>query len=106
MSLTSFLRSPDVRERFWAEITMPPLDRARELLAPPLSRDYGLVGTAFDYPYKLMGEVDAADLQDLHRLITLVDAEKFRARKFCALSPTFGNASELIGGEDCDSRHR
>jgi len=28
---------------------MPPLDRARELLAPPLSRDYGLVGTAFDY---------------------------------------------------------
>jgi len=49
MSLTSFLKSPDVRERFRQELRMPRAVADRELLAPPLSKRYMLVGTAFDY---------------------------------------------------------
>ncbi|MDE3067802.1 MAG: hypothetical protein KGJ60_09655, partial [Verrucomicrobiota bacterium] len=28
--------------------------------------------------------------------------ETFKAKKVCALNPTFGRASELVGGADCD----
>jgi hypothetical protein len=52
MSLTSLLKdSADMRERFRAEFLMPPfeLGGAKELLAPPLSKNYSLIGTAFDY---------------------------------------------------------
>jgi hypothetical protein len=50
MSLTSFLKnSKDVRQRFKAEFTMPPFAVAREMVAPPLTENYSLVGTAFDY---------------------------------------------------------
>jgi len=49
MSLTSFLERKDVRERFRQEFDMPRMKTKRELLAPPLSNRYSLVGTAFDY---------------------------------------------------------
>jgi hypothetical protein len=49
MSLTSFLERKDVRERFRQEFDMPGMKTKRELLAPPLSNRYSLVGTAFDY---------------------------------------------------------
>jgi len=49
MSLTSFLELPDVREKFRQEFEKPRLARDRQLLAPPLSKRYSLVGTAFDY---------------------------------------------------------
>jgi hypothetical protein len=49
MSLTSFLERKDVRERFRQEFAMPGMKVKRELLAPPLSNRYSLVGTAFDY---------------------------------------------------------
>lgn len=49
MSLTSFLKLPEVKEKFRHEFKVPKLTARKELLAPPLSRRYALVGTAFDY---------------------------------------------------------
>lgn len=50
MSLTSFLeRNEDVRERFRQEFRKPRFSVKKDLLAPPLTKRYSLVGTAFDY---------------------------------------------------------
>lgn len=50
MSLTSFLKdNKDVRERFRREFQMPKLTVNKDLLAPPLTKRYCLIGTAFDY---------------------------------------------------------
>jgi hypothetical protein len=49
MSLTSFLRDKDVRDRFQQEFQKPRFSVKEELLAPPLANRYSLVGTAFDY---------------------------------------------------------
>ncbi len=49
MSLTSFLRYKDVRERFQEEFQKPRFTVKKPFLAPPLSKRYGLVGTAYDY---------------------------------------------------------
>lgn len=49
MSLTSFLDNEDVKQRFREEFVAPNMSVKLELLAPPLSKRYSLVGTAFDY---------------------------------------------------------
>ncbi len=49
MSLSSFLNQPDVRARFKQEFSKPNMMKNKALLAPPLTENYGLVGTAFDY---------------------------------------------------------
>lgn len=49
MSLTSFLGKKDVKERFRQEFEKPKFGVKRELLALPISKQYVLVGTAFDY---------------------------------------------------------
>ena len=49
MSLTSFLGYKDVKERFQEEFQTARFTLNKDLLAPPLSKRYGLVGTAFDY---------------------------------------------------------
>ena len=50
MSLTSFLdNNPDVREQFKQEFHKPSLRVKKDLLAPPLTKRYSTVGTAFDY---------------------------------------------------------
>ena len=49
MSLSTFLARRDVRERFRQEFPKPKIVAGKELLAPPLSKRYSLVGTAFDY---------------------------------------------------------
>jgi hypothetical protein len=49
MSLTSFLLNKDVQERFYQEFPMPRFTTKLEILAPPLSNRYSLIGTAFDY---------------------------------------------------------
>ena len=50
MSLTSFLRNnQDVRDRFRQEFLKPKFSMKKEIVAPPLSNRYSLVGTAFDY---------------------------------------------------------
>lgn len=49
MSLTRFLKNKDVRERFRQEFPRPEFKLKMEMLAPPVTRRYLLVGTAFDY---------------------------------------------------------
>lgn len=185
MSLTSFLKdSVEVRQRFKIEFVMPPLGTTKQLAAPPLTQNYSLVGTAFDYLlrfyverlnpesksgewiaekgalcdeievdghrfdiagtvekakaaqkqylqsgkvddkllravlnlaqldavarrgdesyYEKLDKIDRKDVQDLQQLISLVKPETFKAKKVCALNPTLGRASELVGGADCD----
>ena len=53
MSLTSFLKNnSDVRERFRQEFKKPAFLAKKELIAPPLTKRYSTVGTAFDYPLR------------------------------------------------------
>jgi len=49
MSLTGFLRYRDVSERFSQEFPITRVSLAGKLLAPPRSKRWSLVGTAFDY---------------------------------------------------------
>lgn len=49
MSLTSLLKNKDVREKFSQEFLKPKFNLKQEILATPITKNYGLVGTAFDY---------------------------------------------------------
>lgn len=52
MSLTSILSSKDsqeLRNKFKSEFSKPKFDLKTKLKAPPLTKHYGIVGTAFDY---------------------------------------------------------
>ena len=49
MSLKDFVRESDVRERLMAEFETPFVAATPDLRAPPLTKNYSLVGTAFDY---------------------------------------------------------
>ena len=48
------------------------------------------------------GIVDGGDVIDLRRLISIINPDSFKAKELCLLNPTFGEASELIGGADAD----
>ncbi len=48
------------------------------------------------------GVVDQGDVTDLENLIHLVKPEIFAAKNICLLNPTFGHASNLVGGADAD----
>ncbi len=196
MSLTSFIKVKQVREKFQEIFALPDFYYQTALLAQPFTQNYMLVGTAFDYllrfylkrlnpnaitktwvaeqavkqipetfgwgsPYSIFGRswyektynkglailneakqlyvgylqsgqitreiikstillaqldkiyregrldrnfgiVDEGDLTDLENLIGLVKAEKFTAKNTCLLNPTFGHASNLVGGADAD----
>ena len=49
MSLTSFLKNKDVKERFALEFPTLKFNLSGELKAQPKTNNYALVGTAFDY---------------------------------------------------------
>jgi len=49
-----------------------------------------------------IGVVDKQDVVDLRKLISIVDPKLFKAKKLCMLNPTFGKASNLVGGADAD----
>lgn len=53
MSLTSFLKIPDVREKFDKEFKKPRMLVKRDLIAPPGTKRYTTIGTAFDYLLRL-----------------------------------------------------
>jgi len=55
-----------------------------------------------DFVDKNLGNVDQGDIKDLRNLISIVKPEYFKAREMCLLNPTFGEASRLVGGADCD----
>ncbi len=46
--------------------------------------------------------IDNKDVEDLRKLISLVDSELFKTNKVCILNPTFGEGSKLVGGADAD----
>ena len=46
--------------------------------------------------------IDGAMVNDVGKMLALVRAEDFRAKRTCVLNPTFGAASELVGGADGD----
>jgi len=184
VSLTAFLKNNiDVRERFKHEFHKPQLQVKRELLAQPLTRNYSIIGTAFDYLLRFyierlnpiaidrkpwcaetalhllrripvlyfkgmcivlkaktfkaeflrtgqitdrliesilslayldpiyranrgrnfIGEsIDKRDIDDIRRLISIVNPEYFAAKNLCLLNPTFGIASTMVGGADAD----
>jgi len=49
VSLTSFLKIKDVRERFAKEFKKPKIKLNWKIKAPPLTTHYTQVSTAFDY---------------------------------------------------------
>jgi len=49
MSLTSFIKEPDVRKKFAETFPLPKIELKAEIKAPPITKNYSLVGTAFDY---------------------------------------------------------
>ena len=49
-----------------------------------------------------IGKVDIRDMMDLMKLISVINPESFKANEICALNPTFGKASKLVGGADAD----
>lgn len=49
MSLTSFIKDKDINKMFKDEFKKPRLTEQRDLLSPPITKHYSLIGTAFDY---------------------------------------------------------
>lgn len=52
MSLTSYLTDPDhpdIRQKFRDEFLRPIFNLDNDIKAPPLTKNYGIIGTAFDY---------------------------------------------------------
>jgi hypothetical protein len=49
MSLTKFISIPDVKQKFAEEFPLPSVSLKGPIIAPPITNNYGLVGTAFDY---------------------------------------------------------
>jgi hypothetical protein len=42
------------------------------------------------------------DVEDLQNLVEIIEPEQFRTKELCLLNPTFGEASDLVGGADAD----
>ena len=49
MSLTTLLTNKDVRKKFSEEFPMPKFGLEKDILAPPRTNHYIIVGIAFDY---------------------------------------------------------
>lgn len=49
MSLTTFLKNRQIKEEFNRQFPKPRFILKKEILAPPITKHYSLVGTAFDY---------------------------------------------------------
>ncbi|MEZ5358353.1 MAG: hypothetical protein R3F48_05935 [Candidatus Zixiibacteriota bacterium] len=52
--------------------------------------------------YYTGGEVNEKDIRDLKKLIEIVPLKTLKAKKVCALNPTFGKASQIVRGADAD----
>jgi hypothetical protein len=49
LSLTKFISLPDVKERFIVDFPFPSAALFGRMVAPPVTKNYALIGTAFDY---------------------------------------------------------
>ncbi len=52
MSLTSFIKIPEIRAEILELWPLPQFSLDSQLLAPPLSKNYATIGTAFDYLFR------------------------------------------------------
>jgi len=52
--------------------------------------------------WKGLERPDKRDVADLRALLALVDDAVFKSKRLCLLNPTFGLASNLVGGADAD----
>lgn len=52
--------------------------------------------------HEQIGIVHDEDLQDLNNLISIAPSNLFKSQQRCLLNPTFGVASEMVGGADAD----
>lgn len=89
MSLTSFIRKPEVRAGFRAAVSKPAFRCAAPLLAPPRTKHYGLVGGAFDYLLRFYLERLNTNAKTYtwvaHLALTLIpeNSRKFRLAQQC-----------------------
>jgi hypothetical protein len=189
MSLTGFLQVREVKDRFRTQFKKPAVTRKMILQAKPLTNNYSLVGSAFDYllrfylennnpsikksdvwlaeislsildtwtkrgqiseskfqsikkivetakerhkKYLMTGvmtdelisssiqlarlemvyrigllsdyieSVRSEDVEDLKKMISLINPDHFKVTSLCVLNPTFGVTSIAIGGADAD----
>lgn len=76
---------------------------SRELIRQTLRMSYidsvYRSGKGFEYIGK---DADQADIEDIEKQFSLVDEELFRSKDVCLLNPSFGEASNLVGGADAD----
>lgn len=49
-----------------------------------------------------LGEYENGDIEDLKKLVEVIPKEEFAKANRYLLNPTFGEASSLVGGADCD----
>lgn len=66
MSLTEFLGLKDVKTKFLELFPKPPFTIKHEILAPPLTTNYPLVGTAFDYLLRFFLEYSYDQIKSNH----------------------------------------
>jgi hypothetical protein len=52
VSLKSFIERPKIRDKFKQEFSKPAFKAKLELMAPPLTNHYSLIGTTFDYLFR------------------------------------------------------
>lgn len=60
--MTSMLQLKDVQEKFKEIFPKPKFDTEQELLAPPLTKNYSIVGQAFDYLFRFILKQKFPDL--------------------------------------------
>jgi hypothetical protein len=56
------------------------------------------IGLLSDY----IDSVRSEDVQDLKKMMSLINADQFKTKNVCILNPTFGIASKIVGGADAD----
>ncbi len=49
-----------------------------------------------------MDNIEQDKIEELKELLSVVPWDKFKAKKYCMLNPTFGDGSVLVGGADAD----
>jgi hypothetical protein len=106
MGLTDFLRyNKDVKEKFSHEFKKPKFNVQKELLVPPLTDNYRLVGSRFHYKmseyinklnsnatgFEKLPEEDISkeDKEDIQSLLSIIPSEVFKSNERCIINPTF-----------------
>lgn len=108
MSLTSFIKTPEVRAGFRAAVSRPSFKSSLPLLAPPWTSHYGLVGGAFDYLLRFYLErlnPDAKSYTWVAQLaLTLIpeNSRKFRLARQCLESAQQHHTAYLKSGVPSD----